>query len=97
MSEIRDIPGYKGYQASKDGQVYSAWSGKRLTAQWHLLKQTKSNSGGYMTVNLGGGNLRTVHRLVLETFVGARPEGMEARHLDGNPENNALSKRMSAR
>ncbi len=32
-----------------------------------------------------------VHILVLETFVCPRPPGMEARHLDGDPANNALS------
>ena len=31
-----------------------------------------------------------VHRLILETFVGPRPQGMECRHLDGNPLNNHL-------
>lgn len=32
-----------------------------------------------------------VHALVLEAFVGPRPEGMECRHLDGDPTNNALA------
>ena len=31
-----------------------------------------------------------VHRLVLETFVGPCPEGLECRHLDGNELNNNL-------
>jgi hypothetical protein len=31
-----------------------------------------------------------VHRLVLEAFVGPCPEGLETRHLDGNPSNNRL-------
>jgi hypothetical protein len=31
---------------------------------------------------------RSVHRLVLEAFVGPNPEGMVCRHLDGNPRNN---------
>lgn len=33
---------------------------------------------------------RTVHRLVLETFIGPCPPKMECRHLDGNPANNRL-------
>jgi hypothetical protein len=33
---------------------------------------------------------RTVHGLVLETFVGPRPEDMSCRHLDGNKRNNQL-------
>lgn len=32
-----------------------------------------------------------VHRLVLEAFIGYRPEGMEARHLDGSRRNNSLA------
>lgn len=35
-------------------------------------------------------NYPLVHRLVLETFVGPCPEGMECRHRDGNKENNFL-------
>ena len=31
-----------------------------------------------------------IHRLVLETYVGPRPKGMECRHLDNNPANNQL-------
>jgi hypothetical protein len=44
-------------------------------------------------VNLFDGDKRatcTVHRLVLEAFVGPRPRGMECRHLDGDPANNHL-------
>ena len=33
---------------------------------------------------------RLVHRLVLEAFVGPRPEGMVARHLNGDPGDNRL-------
>lgn len=33
---------------------------------------------------------KLVHRLVLEAFVGPCPDGMECRHLDGNPTNNKL-------
>ena len=44
-------------------------------------------------INLFDGDKRatcTIHRLVLEAFVGPRPSGMECRHLDGNPANNRL-------
>lgn len=34
---------------------------------------------------------RPIHRLVLEAFVGPRPEGMECCHLDDDPTNNRLS------
>jgi hypothetical protein len=32
-----------------------------------------------------------VHKLILWTFRGFAPEGMECRHLDGNPQNNKLT------
>jgi hypothetical protein len=38
---------------------------------------------GYLFVNIGRGNPRYVHQLVLEAFVGPRPPGMEGRHKDG--------------
>lgn len=52
---------------------------------------------GRMSVGLGGGDMapsrqktRLVHQLVLEAFVGQRPDGLECRHIDGNPTNNNL-------
>lgn len=49
---------------------------------------------GYQTVTLPRKGVsavtRPVHLLVLETFVGPRPPGMVARHLDGNNLNNTL-------
>lgn len=33
----------------------------------------------------------TAHVLVMTEFVGPRPEGMDIRHIDGDPGNNALS------
>lgn len=37
------------------------------------------------------GNVRSLHRLVLEAFAGPFPAGMEGCHSDGNPLNNAAS------
>ncbi|MFA4084234.1 NUMOD4 motif-containing HNH endonuclease [Mycobacteroides salmoniphilum] len=56
-----------------------------------ILAQTK-HSAGYMYVTIsGGGKLlrnRKVHHLVLEAFMGARPEGMECRHLNDIADDN---------
>jgi len=49
-----------------------------------------SNMGGYPCVGINR-QVTRVHILMLEAFVGPRPEGMVIRHLDGNPENNHLS------
>jgi hypothetical protein len=53
-----------------------------------LIKRT----GRFKVVLCCGGKKyqRTIHRLVLEAFVGPCPEGMEACHRDDNPANNRL-------
>ena len=46
---------------------------------------------GHLYVSLRG-EKKSVHHLVLEAFVGSRPEGMEACHFpDRNPANNTVS------
>lgn len=46
---------------------------------------------GYMMIKLPGRGTRPIHKIVMETFVGPCPTGMEVRHLDGDPANNKLS------
>jgi hypothetical protein len=56
-----------------------------------VLKPAPKPSG-HLSVVLGrDGGTRDVHRIVLDAFVGPRPDGMECRHLDDDPTNNALS------
>jgi hypothetical protein len=50
--------------------------------------------GGYLQLKLlrnGKEHHKKVHTLVMETFVGPRPEGQECRHLNGNRQDNRLS------
>ena len=92
----RDILGYEGmYQVSNCGLVRSLdrtdRAGRKLAGKELKLC---SHPGGYRVVTLSRNGIRymaTVHKLVLETFVCARPDGMEARHIDGNPANNKLT------
>lgn len=69
---------------------------------WHIyygriLKQsaiTDAHKYHYIFTDRRGGEprrKRLVHQLVLEAFGGPRPEGMIARHLDDNPDNNHAS------
>lgn len=84
--EFADIEGFPEYKVSSDGIIYRKENGNLISQQ--------SNDKGYLTVNLSNacGPVRmTTHRVVLESFVGKRPEGMQARHVDGNPANNRLS------
>jgi hypothetical protein len=96
MKEIwKDIPGYeKFYKVSNLGRVKSL---ERLNARGYKLKerilQPGINSRRYCTVVLCKNRKRSsknVHRLVLLSFVGPSPEGMECRHLDGIRKNNNL-------
>ncbi len=71
------------YQASSHGRVHNTKTGKFLTGT-----VTKD---GYICVDLSAGDARwsaRVHVLVMLAFVGPCPEGMQVRHLDGDPANN---------
>jgi hypothetical protein len=88
LTDWREIAGHPGYQVNGLGQVRSL---KYLAPR--ILKQHLSHRG-YARVNLMEGATSrswSVHKLVLEAFVGPRPEGCEARHLDGNKINNVIS------
>lgn len=89
MEVWRDIAGYEGcYEVSNMGNVRSWISangrGKRATPIQLTLRKMK---GGYLAASLRH-KTYLVHTLVLEAFVSARPEGMQACHGDGNPANN---------
>jgi len=90
----RPIAGYPGYEISSLGQVRSL---SRVDAAGNRIKgrvlKLRLHTGGYLRVNLCAGKPRDffVHRLVLETFVGPCPPGMEGCHNDGNRQNNATS------
>jgi len=95
-----DVPGHPGYRVSRDGVVESRWRRKSLgrygtTAilgdNWHALKPGRATSG-HLFLQLGRGQYKRVHRLVLEAFVGPCPEGAEACHFpDRDPGNCALA------
>lgn len=92
MAEWKPIPGYEGrYDVSDDGRVRSYWRQPWRSTPQRELKQRMDTGGGYPTVQLGRAKTFRVHRLVLEAFVGPRPPGMGARHLNGNPADCRLS------
>jgi hypothetical protein len=92
----RTVPGFPGYEVSDHGRVRS-WKTNSKRGRLRddaQLRTLRSNRKRYRTINLqrdGETYSRLVHRLVLEAFVGACPEGMECRHLDGTRTNNVLS------
>ncbi len=96
----RDIPGYKGfYRVSDRGRVISLdrviirnGSLAHLRPKFLKLGHLPKSGRPYVFLCKGGEkNLRLIHRLVLEAFVGPRPEGMECCHFpDRDPHNNRL-------
>jgi len=87
------IPGFEGYEVARFGKVRSHNSqyGTRKTPR--ILKPS-IDSCGYAHIGLFRNSVRfsrTVHQLVLEVFVGPRPEGYQCCHNDGNPSNNHIN------
>lgn len=86
----KQIPNWPGYLATPCGQILDSFDG-------HVLHQSLTSPGQYPTVTLIRDDKRYsqyVHRLILETYVGPCPDGMECRHLDGNPKINDLKNLM---
>lgn len=56
-----------------------------------LLKPTKCDKGGHVSVSLRGGSRRKpVHQLIMKTFVGEPKKGQEVCHINGIPTDNRL-------
>jgi hypothetical protein len=96
-----------GYRVGTDGSMWSRRIVKKkkgtrggfiamVGGPWKRMN-TPPNNNGYETVDMSIFGVKNskktyqVHRLVLLTFVGPCPEGMQCRHLDGNQRNNRLS------
>ena len=86
---MKTIPGFPNYSISKNGQV---WSKPRKNTKGGRLKFSVdfSNHLRVYLYNEGKKVGKFIHRLVLETFVCPCPVGMEARHLNGKPQDNRL-------
>lgn len=96
------VVGYEGrYEVSNQGRVRSLdrerlrniGSGVETNKlKGRILRACRRRSGHY-ACSLGDGkrqSVRVVHQLVLEAFVGPRPEGYEACHNNGDPSDNRV-------
>lgn len=87
MERWKPILGFPGYEVSDLGRVRSfrrRGAAAERVAQAPALKAPTRDKDGYLKVRLyRDGDVRSafVHRLVLESFVGPCPDGMEARHV----------------
>ena len=93
---FKPIPDFPGYEASTHGRIRSYWKrnggkknpGKVIIANipQRFLKPVFFKGNGYFFVTLqkgGKGHIRSVHSLILITFVGPPPPGHECCHGDG--------------
>ena len=93
--EWRPVLGWEGfYEVSDQGNVRGV---SRISASGNRLKEKElspyKTTGGYWSVRLcrdSQSKQLGVHALVLEAFVGPRPEGMEGCHNDGDTDNNTV-------
>jgi hypothetical protein len=82
----RAVPGFATYSVSDLGRV-------RGPRGW-VLKQAINYRNSYHYVSLWAGGRQTswnVHRIVLTSFVGPRPDGMDGSHLNGDKADNSLA------
>jgi hypothetical protein len=83
---FKEVDGFPGYRVSNYGYVQSS---KRLGIWRTLVPSVKRN--GYYQVSLcrnGKVYYKSIAHLVLEAFIGPRPNGMEALHGSGNDKSN---------
>lgn len=87
---MKEIPGFSKQYATEDGRIFSCRSGTMQE------KPQRLDTKGYLRVNLRDNSFPVknkqvnVHTAVLLAFVGAKPNGMECRHLNGNCLDNRL-------
>lgn len=102
--EFRSIEWLPGYAFGSDGTVWTRWRRHykhALCDVWRQLKGSLTTYKGkwadnYRETAVRGINDKKrrnhmVHKLILEAFVGPRPEGMECRHLNGNGSDNRIA------
>lgn len=90
-NNAKEITGFPNYYATPDGDI---WSGpKKSFTGYRKLKPHALNKQGHVSVQLfknGPRIWRQIHRLILETFVGPCPEGMECCHHNDISSDNRL-------
>ena len=94
--EWATIKGWPGYEIGSNGLLRS-WlkspNEKSVPKKPRILTGGINRYGYHRAVLCNGKKRQSIliHHLVLDTFVGERPRGYEARHKDGNCKNNHLS------
>lgn len=97
--EWRTMVGWEGrYEVSNQGRVRSLFRPKRPGQGGRdcpaMIRRLQLNRYGYPVVFLNGNGkpvLKSVHRAVVEAFIGPIPNGMVVNHRDGLKTNNHIS------
>lgn len=89
MEAWKPVLGYETmYDVSDLGRIRTV--GRRVGRPEGLILKPGYNLRGYQQVELIGGKRHTVHLLVMQAFVGPKPEGMEINHKNGVKDDNRL-------
>lgn len=90
LVKYKPIIDCNGYRAGDDGSVWS----KRVTGAWHRLKGDPRKEDGRLrfTILTNRGRYRRAYgaTLILETFVGKCPDGLECCHGNGTCTDDSL-------
>jgi hypothetical protein len=93
QEEWLPVVGYeRTYAVSSEGRVKRTARGKRTRIG--LIREPTLQSNGYLAMTMtqdARKGVKSVHRMVLEAFVGPCPPGKEANHKDGIKTNNRIS------
>jgi hypothetical protein len=94
----KPVVGHEGcYEVSDLGRVRSldrtiTRNGLPVRLRGRMLRQyTRDKVDNRYSVTLAQGDQRRVHHLVLEAFIGPRPDGLIGCHNDGNCQNNKVA------
>jgi len=85
----KDIPGYENLYQISDTTLVKRIVGKSCRKE--RIVYPHKNKDGYLYISLyknNKGKTFSIHRLMLESFIGPCPEGKEGCHNDGNSVNN---------
>ena len=88
--DAKEIPGFPNYYATPGGNI---WSGPKKSYRGYRKLKSCFSRHGHANVRLfknGSKTWKQVHRLILETFVGPCPKGMECCHYNDVPSDNRL-------
>lgn len=86
----KEIPDFPGYYATPSGDI---WSGPKKTRKGFRKLRPGYVKSGHGLVRLciaGICHARWIHRIILHTFIGECPKGMECCHNNGMPADNRL-------